>query len=421
MSLPENPVQAPTQDGVLRGWWLIVLGGAVMAVASVALEDFLTLVSRPLSVDFGWSMVTVSLGSVILRSAAMLMGPAIGYFTDGVGPRRTVLIGLLVLSGGAVLLSLTANVLMYCLASLLIGVGAGLCGWIPLMTLLVRRFLRRLTVAVVAFEVVSSVGGFVLMPLASYVMVYLGWRQVPIFLAGLALLLAVPVSFLLRGRPEGMGDRAYGVLAAGSGRSGRYGVSGLRVRSYWLIVSGAGLSVMAEVAILVFMGPMMADRGFSLMYIGLASSVLSFSSIAFIVVGGVMASRVPKHILLGCFAGLQAVGTLGLVVFTHGPGGLYLFSALLGAGYGGMSPLIVPTFADYFGTASFGRILGVHFLVTRLLQLMGVPVVGIVFDTQGYAGLHLFLIGLALLSAVCFVLARPPGARDAVVREVGTG
>ena len=187
---------------------------------------------------------------------------------------------------------------MYCLASLLIGVGAGLCGWIPLMTLLVRRFLRRLTAAVVAFEVVSSVGGFVLMPLASYVMVYLEWRQVPIFLAGLALLLAVPVSFLLRGRPEGMGDRAYGVLAAGSGR---YGVSGLRVRSYWLIVSGAGLSVMAEVAILVFMGPMMADRGLSPLYVGLASSVLSFSSIAFIVVGGVMASRVPRHVLLGCF------------------------------------------------------------------------------------------------------------------------
>ena len=86
-----------------------------------------------------------------------------------------------------------------------------------------------------------------------------------------------------------------------------------------------------------------------------------------------------------------------------------------------MSPLIVPTFADYFGTASFGRILGVHFLVTRLLQLMGVPVVGIVFDTQGYAGLHLFLIGLALLSALCFVLARPPRVSDAVVPQVETG
>ena len=78
---------------------------------------------------------------------------------------------------------------------------------------------------------------------------------------------------------------------------------------------------MAEVAILTFMGVIMADRGFSLLYIGLASSVLSFSSIAFIVVGGVMASQVPKHVLLGCFAGLQAVGTLGLVVFTHGLGG----------------------------------------------------------------------------------------------------
>ena len=42
MSLPEGPVQAPAQDGVLRGSSLIVLGGMVMAVASVTLEDFLT-------------------------------------------------------------------------------------------------------------------------------------------------------------------------------------------------------------------------------------------------------------------------------------------------------------------------------------------------------------------------------------------
>ena len=179
MSLPENSTETPARGDVLRGWWLIVLGGTVMAVASVTLEDFLSLVSRALSVELGWSMVTVSLGSVIIRSAAVLMGPGVGYFTDRVGPRRTVITGLLVLGGGSVLLSLTANFLMYCLASLLMGVGAGLCGWIPLMTLLARRFLRRLTAAVVAFEVISSVGGFVLIPPAAYVMAYQGWRQRP--------------------------------------------------------------------------------------------------------------------------------------------------------------------------------------------------------------------------------------------------
>ena len=241
--------------------------------------------------------------------SAGLIGPAVGYITDKIGPRRTVLIGLCVLIGGFVLLSLTNIPLMLFLAFLLMGMGAGLCGWIPLMTLLVRRFFRRLTAAIVVFEVISGIGGLVLIPLASLIFVYQEWRMVPIFLAGLALLLVMPVFVLLRNRPEGMGQRAYSVLPAASQQFGLFSVSSFRIRSYWLIVFGAAFSLMAEVGIVIFLVLMIADRGFTSLDGGFAIAIMSFLSIAFIVVGGVMAVRVPRPVLLGCFAGLQAVGT----------------------------------------------------------------------------------------------------------------
>ena len=66
----------------------------------------------------------------------------------------------------------------------------------------------------------------------------------------------------------------------------------------------------------------------------------------------------------------------------------YLFAALLGASYGGISPLIVPILADYFGTASFGKILGVYFLVTQLSPVF-VHNIGAVMYATGQSNTYL--------------------------------
>ena len=154
---------------------------------------------------------------------------------------------------------------------------------------------------------------------------------------------------LLRNRPEGMGQRAYSAFPAASQQISNFNVSFFRVRSYWLIVFGAAFSLLGTSTFLVFSASMMPNRGLALQYAAYAITILNVFSNAFIVVGGVMAARVPKHVLLGCFAGLQAVGTGGLV-FADSVAEFYLFAALLGASYGGMRPLIVPMLADYFGT-----------------------------------------------------------------------
>ena len=421
MSLPENPLETPVEDSIFRGWWLIVLSGIIMAIATYALEDFPALMFLPMSEELGWSRATSALGAFILPLAAGLMGPAVGYITDKIGPRRMVLIGLCVLVGCFVLLGQVENHLIFYLASLLMGMGAGLCGFIPLMTLLVRRFFRRLTAAIVVFEVISGVGGaFLISTLPTLVMEYLGWRDVLIYLACVALLLVIAVFVLLSSRPEGMGQRAYSALPAASQQFGRFSVLNFRVRSYWLIVFGTAFSVTVVATVSFYVGPMMVDRGFNVGVAIIAGVILTVFSTVFIVVGGVMAVRIPRHVLLGCFAGLQAVAAGGLI-FGDSLVQFYLLVALLGAGYGGIAPLIVPMLADYFGTASFGKILGVYFLATRLLPFLGTPIAGAVLAIQGFTPIFLFLTGLALLSALCFVLARPPRVSDAVVPQVETG
>ncbi len=420
MSLPENPTETPVEAGIFREWRLIVLSGIIMAIATYASEDFSAFMAEALSATFGLSRTTLDWGAGFLLLTAGLMGPAVGYITDKIGPRRTVLIGLCVLSGGSVVLSLSYNLLMLYLSLLLMGMGAGLCGWIPLMTLMVRRFFRRLTAAVFVFEVISSVVGVLIPPLATLATAHQGWRQAPLFLAGLALLLVISVFVLLRSRPESMGQRAYSALPAASQQFGRFSVSNFRVRSYSLIVVGAAFSSMAQVSIVLFLASRMVDRGFTILEGGFALALLSFLSIAFIAVGGVMAARVPKHFLLCCFTGLQAVGNVGLV-FADSLVEFYLFATLLGASFGGIIPLIVPILADYFGTASFGKILGVYIFVNQLSKFLSSAIGGALLASLGYTALHWFLTGVALLSTLCFVLARPPRAPDGVVPLVEPG
>ena len=86
-----------------------------------------------------------------------------------------------------------------------------------------------------------------------------------------------------------------------------------------------------------------------------------------------------------------------------------LFGVLFGAGMGGRSPLTVAIRADYFGTVSFGRILGLSTVPMNLLLLVASPFAGWMYDEYGtYSLAFLILAGLNLFGALCFLVASPP-------------
>ena len=55
----------------------------------------------------------------------------------------------------------------------------------------------------------------------------------------------------------------------------------------------------------------------------------------------------------------------------------------VGAGFGGRNPLTVAIRGDYFGSASFGKILGLSTVPMNVLLLISAPLVGWLRDVQG--------------------------------------
>jgi MFS family permease len=100
------------------------------------------------------------------------------------------------------------------------------------------------------------------------------------------------------------------------------------------------------------------------------------------------------------------VSTIALVAFAAG---------LQGLAWGARGPLTQALRADYFGTASFGTIMGFSSLIIMMGMTAGPLVAGVLYDRTGsYTMGFLVLAAAAAAGAVCFLFAtKPPPPRRA--------
>ena len=85
------------------GWWLVGISGLVMNLAAVPLYRAMTVWSVALESHFGWSRTQLGFALTFTRIEGGFMGPVKGYLSDKLGPRRMVLVRLLILGGGFLL------------------------------------------------------------------------------------------------------------------------------------------------------------------------------------------------------------------------------------------------------------------------------------------------------------------------------
>ena len=86
-----------------------------------------------------------------------------------------------------------------------------------------------------------------------------------------------------------------------------------------------------------------------------------------------------------------------------------LFVLLHGLAWGARGPLMQALRADYFGSSSFGSIMGISSLIVMLGTTLGPLIAGILADWTGsYRAGFLVLAALAAVGMSFFVLATPP-------------
>ena len=410
--------------GMFYGWWLVGLSALVMALGTVPLFQGMTAWFPVLETRFGWSRTQLALAFSFSRVEGSVMGPISGYLIEKLGPRRMVLIGLLILGGGFILFSLVQGLWQFYLAFIVISMGAGLGTWLPMMTVLNSWFIQRRSMAMAVAMDGFYVGGVIFVPVLAWAINpdEFGpdrWRLAAAAIGVIVIVLALPLSLLVRRRPED-----YGLLPDGRPTTDRAKEVGppveegepdytwqqaVRTRDFWLMSIGHACSSIVIVTITVHLGSMLnLDRGLSLQTVGWVVSIYTAVSAVFTLIGGYIGDRVSIRLALFGFSAIQSVAVI-IILQADSAHLAFLFAVLLGIGFGGRSPLTTAIRGIYFGRRSFASITGVSMIPMNAL-LLGAPLfAGYMYDTTGSYNIPFITIAIvSLLGSSLFLLLGEP-------------
>ena len=302
------------------------------------------------------------------------------------------------------------------------------------MTMLNRWFVRQKSLAMSISLEGLWIGGIVIVPALAWFIDpdkygLERWRDIALLLGVLVILLALPIGYLLRNRPEDKNEvpdgRPPGIEAV-EGRAGPlqadsrgleepHGLSlraAFRTRAFWLIAFGHALSTLPLTTFLVHMGLLLDDRGLSVSQVGLVSGVMAFTAAAVTPVGGIIGDRFPVRRIIPLFAAVQMAGLYLAVVESSSLYVTLAFAALVGIGWGGRSAPISSVRGTYFGPRAFAQITGFSMMPLSLMSLVSPWIVGRVYHLQGesYRDSLIVLATIGMIGSTLFFFLGKPEA-----------
>jgi sugar phosphate permease len=272
-----------------------------------------------------------------------------------------------------------------------------------------------------------GIGGVFVVPLMAWAMGWdtkaaveipgrLGWQNTALLVGAIGFVAAVPLARLVRNSPEDYGQHPDGIdpetaAQAGPRRTadGRGTVApdytwqeAIRTRAFWFITMGHASSSIIIISVMFYLGLLMVERGFTLGQIGGVISAQTAVSTAFILVGGVIGDRVPIRLAIFGFSLLQSIAMIVLLTAETLPM-FYLFTVLMGIGFGGRTPLTTAIRGVYFGRSNFARITGISMIPMNIMFVVVVPYIAWMeeYITGSYT---LPLASIAAVSAVGSVM-----------------
>jgi MFS family permease len=407
------------------GWVLVGVAALVMIVGTVPLFGGMTAWFVVLERQFGWSRTQLTGAFALTRVEGSIMGPVSGYLVERLGPRKMVALGLTIAGGGFLILAATNSLWQLYLAFVVMSVGTGLGSWLPMMTVVNNWFSRRRAMAMAIAMEGFLIGGVILVPILAWaidpdISGRPGWRLVAAALGIFLMAIAVPLSMLVRNNPEDYGQQPDGQApvttsgqahpAPGAEEPNYTWQEAVRTKTFWLISIGHACGSIVIVTMMVHLGPLLDDRGFSLQTVGWVVATYTAVAAVFTLIGGYLGDRVPIRWAIFAFSAVQSVAVAVLVI-GESEAMAYLFGVLLGIGFGGRSPLTTAIRGVYFGRKSFASITGISMIPMNVLLLASPLFAGIMFDATGTYTVSFAVISVvSFIGSALFLMLGPPAA-----------
>jgi sugar phosphate permease len=404
---------------VFYGWWIVAAGFASQAIAAALLQRSQGLYVAVLRDEFGWSKAALSGAFSLQQIENGMLGPLQGWLIDRFGPKLSMRVGVLMFGLGFMAFSQINSLTGYYIVYLMMALGTSLGGYFPFTVVLVNWFEKRRARALSSFQMGGAVGGL-LVVIVAFALEHFGWRSTAFISGIIVIATGLPLTQVVRTRPQDMGLRVDGEDAPPPGAIGTEtttagAVDGftlkqaMRTSSFWFISFGHGSALLIVAAVQVHLVLHLEDDlGFSLALAATAVAIIQASQMAGTFLGSLIGDRYDKRFIsMWCMLS----HSVGMLLFAVADNELMVFTAAIlhGVAWGLRGPMMAALRADYFGRVAYGAILGTSSLITMFGSIAGPLIAGYLADQTGsYEEGFILLAILSGMGSVFFWLARKP-------------
>ncbi|MBF0277401.1 MAG: MFS transporter [SAR324 cluster bacterium] len=402
------------------GWYIVIACCLISFYVSGAVLFGFTAVFKPIVEEFGWSYTQISFGASIRGLETGILIPIAGMIMDRWGQRRLVFGGCVISFLGFLLLSNAHTLLVFYAAFVLLGTGLSATINSLMMAGIANWFHRKVGLAMGIAAAGVALGGLTV-PWVTFLIDTYGWRQAMLFLGIGMLVFPLPLSLLLRHKPEDYGTFPDGEDPQLSLNKGSTSVSSAKIPDIgakqalktktFMIISAAYLCEVMGVSgvlthIMPYLETVQIERSSASFIAGALPLVTIFGRIGF----GWFGDRSDRRRVASLAFAMNSLGILFLAL-TSAEQIWLLFIAIFffSIGWGGAVPMMASLLKSYFGTNRLGTIVGFVGLFMMIGMMTGAPLAGYIFDRWGnYQPAWYILSGImGVASSLFFFLQNP--------------
>ena len=386
---------SPTPFDSTRAWIVSIAAFVASFVAYGFLYSFGSFL-KPIGSAFGVSHALMSTLFSCMSLSGYVLGPWTGDWADHVGPRKVMVSGALVFTGGLIATAHATNFVV-AFACLGVGVGSGLASvYVPSLAAVGEWFKKDRAVAIGIAVSGIGVGTLVAAPLSAWLIREYGWRTTLTIqgIGGGSLLL---LSALFMFKPP---------VKVESKRGSRAVWAKVRSRPFLLVFLSRLLSGIPVFVTMVYLPALATKEG--------VASVSAAALVGYIGAGSLLsrlglnaaAEKIGAIIPFQFSCVLVAVACV-IWMFAYSYPALVVFVIVMGISYGGVASLTPAVAIQIFGLENIGELLGFLLMSYGVAAVVGPPIAGVLVDRSGnYRDIIWFALIASLAGVVTSALIR---------------
>ncbi|HEV2612109.1 MAG TPA: MFS transporter [Noviherbaspirillum sp.] len=352
---------------------------------------------QPISQAHGWTRETYSLALALQNLLWGAFGPFAGMAADRFGTAKVVLVGALFYAGGLLWMATIDQPTLFVIGSgVLIGAGLACTAFGAVSGIIGRTAPEaKRSWAFGISGAASSFGQFVMMPVEQQLISAVGWQNAFYLLAGLVVLIMIPMAFHLREPAAQQSAGPQQSIFEATREAFAY-------RPFLLLVAGYFVCGFQVVFIGVHLPAYLQDKG--IMEPGVAVMALALIGL-FNIFGSYYAGKLggflPKRYLLSSIYLSRAIVIALFLLAPLTSWSVYVFAAAMGLLWLSTVPLTNGVIAGIFGVKYLSMLSGFVFFSHQVGSFLGVWLGGYLYTRQGsYDTVWGIIIALGVFAAL---------------------